>query len=232
MKVGEIMTRNVVSVPAEAPALAVARMLVEHRISAVPVTDNWHMLLGIVSEGDLIRRLSTEDHEERRGLLSSLFFDRDRAAAQFARAHGATARDIMTRDVVTATEGMTAQHAAHLMEEHRVRRLPVVHDGMLLGIVSRADLLRAVLRAPQRAAAPGGDDRALLRAVIAAMREQPWVDTFWVYPDVADGVVTLHGYARSEAMREGLRLLVQEIPGVKEVVDSMEDMPLIIRAMA
>ncbi|MBY0331440.1 MAG: CBS domain-containing protein [Acetobacteraceae bacterium] len=218
MKVGEIMTRNVVSVPAEAPALAVARMLVEHRISAVPVTDNWHMLLGIVSEGDLIRRLSTEDHEERRGLLSSLFFDRDRAAAQFARAHGATARDIMTRDVVTATEGMTAQHAAHLMEEHRVRRLPVVHDGMLLGIVSRADLLRALL---QPAEGADTSDEAIRAAITAAMRRLPWADSPFVLVDVKDGAVTLHGFCSSAEVRQGLVALAGSIPGVTAVRDAM-----------
>ena len=218
MKVGEIMTRNVVSVPAEAPALAVARMLVEHRISAVPVTDNWHMLLGIVSEGDLIRRLSTEDHEERRGLLSSLFFDRDRAAAQFARAHGATARDIMTRDVVTATEGMTAQHAAHLMEEHRVRRLPVVHDGMLLGIVSRADLLRALL---QPAEGADTSDEAIRVAITAAMRRLPWADSPFVLVDVKDGAVTLHGFCSSAEVRHGLVALAGSIPGVTAVRDAM-----------
>ena len=71
---------------------------------------------------------------------------------------------------------------------------------------------------------------ALLRAVIAAMREQPWTDTFWVYPDVEGGVVTLYGYARSEVLRDGLRLLAQDIPGVTRVEDRLKPMPLILRA--
>ncbi|MBX9698980.1 MAG: CBS domain-containing protein [Acetobacteraceae bacterium] len=218
MKVGEIMTRNVVSVPPEAPALSVARMLVERRISAMPVTDSWTMLLGIVSEADLIRRLSTEDREEKRGLLSSLFFDRDRAAAQFARAHGATAAEIMTKDVVTATEGMSAEHAAHLMEEHRVRRLPVVHDGLLLGIVSRADLLRALLTP-----APAGEtsDEAIRAAITEAMARLPWADAPFVLVDVKDGAVTLHGFCSSAEVRQGLVALAGNTRGVKAVHDSI-----------
>ncbi len=218
MKVGDIMTRNVVSVPPDAPALAVARLLVDRRISALPVTDSWTMLLGIVSEGDLIRRLSTEDREEKRGLLSSLFFDRDRAAAQYARAHGATARDIMTRDVITATEGMSAEHAAHLMEEHRVRRLPVVHDGMLLGIVSRADLLRALL---QPAEGADTSDEAIRGAISGAMARLPWADAPFVFIDVKGAEVTLHGFCSSPEVRQGLKALSANVPGVKAVHDAI-----------
>ena len=92
-----------------------------------------------------------------------------------------------------------------------------------------AGVLREV-QAPAADAAGPRDDGALLRAVIAAMREQPWTDTFWVYPDVAAGVVTLYGYARSEALRTGLRLLAQDIPGVVRVEDKLQPMPLILRA--
>lgn len=222
MKVGEIMTRNVVSVPPDAPALAVARMLVDRRISAVPVTDTWTMLLGVVSEADLIRRLSTEDREEKRGLLSSLFFDRDRAAAQFARAHGALARDIMTKTVVTATEGMSAEHAAHLMEEHRVRRLPVVHDGMLLGIVSRADLLRALLRPAEEA---DTSDEAIRAGIEGAMARLPWADAPFIFLDVKNGEVTLHGFCSSAEVRRGLVALAGNVPGVKAVHDAIVQRP-------
>jgi CBS domain-containing protein len=218
MKVGDVMTRNVISVPPDAPALAVARLLVDRRISAVPVTDGWSMLLGIVSESDLIRRLATEDREEHRGLLSSLFFDRDRAAAQYARAHGALARDLMARDVITATEGMSAEHAAHLLEEHRIRRLPVVHDGMLLGIVSRADLLRALLRPTD-----GVDtsDEAIRTGIEQAMARLPWADAPYVFLDVKDGAVTLHGFCQSAEIRQGLVALAGNVPGVKAVHDAI-----------
>src|SRR3954454_1305823 len=127
MKVRDVMTRKVTSVPADTPVLAAARLLADRGISAVPVTDSWGMLLGVVSEADLIRRLSTSDAPEP-SFFRALFYDREQAAARYAAVHGATAGDIMTRDVVTVTEEVTVEHAAHLLETHNVRRLPVVQD--------------------------------------------------------------------------------------------------------
>ena len=222
MKVGDIMTRNVVSVPPEAPALAVARMLLDRRISAVPVTDTWTMLLGIVSEADLIRRLATEDRDGKRGLLSALFFDRDRAAEQFARAHGTLARDIMTSEVVTATEGMSCEHAAKLIEDHRIRRLPVLHDGMLIGIVSRADLLRALLQPTDGAATT---DEGIRAAIEGAMSRLPWADAPFVFLDVKGGAVTLHGFCSSAEVRHGLVALAGSTAGVTAVHDAIVQRP-------
>lgn len=221
MKVGDIMTRNVITVPPDTPALAVARLLADRGISAMPVTDSWSMLLGIVSEADLIRRLSTEDAPGRQGLLGALFYDRDRAAANYARAHGAKASDIMTREVVTATEAMSAAHAAKLIEEHRVRRLPVVHDGMLLGVVSRADLLRALV-GPTVAET---SDEAIRAAVQSEMQRLPWADAPYVFIDVKDGEVSLYGFCASQAVRKGLVAIAANVPGVKAVRDSITQRP-------
>ena len=215
MKVGDVMTRKVVTVPPDTPALVVARLLADRGISAVPVTDRWSMLLGIVSEADLIRRLATEDTPGRIGLLRSMFYDRDAAAARYARAHGATAQDIMTTDVVTATESMTVEHAAHLIDEHRVRRLPVVHDGTLLGILSRADLLRALLAPP----AADMSDAAIQAAVRAELARLPWADAPHVFFDVRDGEVTLYGFCESPAVRQGLHAIAAAVPGVRRVHD-------------
>jgi Mg/Co/Ni transporter MgtE len=119
---------------------------------------------------------------------------------------------------------------ARLMEKHQIRRVPVLRDGKLVGIVSRADLLRAVL-APAAPAAEGkATDATLLQSVLAAMREQPWVDTFYVFPSVKDGVVSLYGFHRSEAVQRGLVLLAQDVPGVKSVDDRTEPMPFFLRA--
>src|SRR5206468_629795 len=109
-------------------------------------------------------------------------------------------RDVMSKDLVSVSEDAPVGHVAELMEQRSIRRVLVVRDGRLAGLVSRADLLRAVLRAPEPASARSSephDDAAILRAALDAMREQPWADTYWVYPHVAEGVVTLHGFARS-----------------------------------
>lgn len=228
MKVGDIMTRNVISVPPDTPALAVARLLADRGISAVPVTDGWGMLLGIVSEADLIRRLSTADAPANGGgggagrLLRRLFYDRERAAQDYIRAHGAAAAEVMTHDPVTATEGMTAEHAARLIEEHGVRRLPVVRDGVLVGILSRADLLRAVLAPAGAGETPDAAIRAALTAEIARL---PWADAPFVFFDVQDGEVAFYGYCRSATVRRGLAAIAAGVPGVRAVRDRITEAP-------
>lgn len=218
MKVRDVMTRKVVSVPADTPVMAVARMLADRGISAVPVTDSWGMLLGIVSEADLIRRLSSSDAPEP-GFFRALFYDRDQAAARYAAVHGATAGDIMTRDVVTVTEEVTVEHAAYLLESHNVRRLPVVQDGVLVGILSRADLLRALVSP----AAETSDD-AIRAAVATEIHRLPWADAPYVFFEVAGGVVTLYGFCHSAAVKRGLVAIAAGVPGVQKVEDRITDM--------
>lgn len=218
MQVKDIMTRNVITVPADTPALAVARLLADRGIAAVPVTDSWGMLLGIVSEADLIHRLAVSD-APKPGLLRSLFYDRDRAALNYAKAHGTTAGDVMTHNVVTAEPSMSAEHAAQLIEEHKVRRLPVVQDGVLVGIVSRADLLRALLAQSEAQSS----DAAIRAAVAAEIARLPWADAPFVFFEVADAEVTLYGFCQSAAVRQGLRAIAAGVPGVRVVHDRITD---------
>lgn len=227
MKARELMSTNLVVVPPETPATAVAALLASRGISAVPVVDASGAPVGVVTEGDLIRRLA----DEKPGPVAwffGLFKDPAKLADRFAKARGATARDVMTADLATVGEDADAGEIAKLMERRRIRRVPVVKDGKLVGVVSRADLLRAVL-APEPQEKALADDTAILRAVLAAMREQPWVDSFWVFPDVRDGVVTLCGFHRSDAVRRGLRVLAEGVPGVKRVEDKTEPMPTLAR---
>jgi CBS domain-containing protein len=222
------MSTNLVVVPPETPVTAVAELLAARGISAVPVVDAEGKPVGIVTEGDLIRRLA----ERPRGPFT-WFLDSFRSSAPqaqgFTKAHGKTAREVMSKELISVAEDATAEQVAQLMEKHAIRRVPVVRDGKMIGLVSRADLLRAILRTPQAAPATK-DDSGIRHAVMAAIREQPWTDTFWTYPHVEDAKVTLYGYARSDAMREGLKVLMREIPGVTSVEDCMKPMPLILRS--
>lgn len=229
MKARDLMTTSLVVVPPETPVAGVAELLASRGISAVPVTNAEGALLGLVTEGDLIRRLA----EEKRGPLGwflGLFGDSRKLAERFAKAHGARAEDVMTRGLVTVGEDASADDIARLMEKHQIRRVPVLRDGKLIGIVSRADLLRAVLAPPAPAAAGETTDTALLQKVLAAMREQPWVDTFYIFPSVKDGEVTLYGFHRSAEVQRGLVVLAQGVPGVKAVEDKTEPMPFFLRA--
>jgi len=229
MKAKELMSTQPVVVSGTTPVAAIAELLAERGISAVPVVDEAGTPLGIVTEGDLIRRLADQPP----GPLTWFFqiFAASRPLAErFAKARGATARDVMSKNLICVGEEASAERVAQLMERHHIRRVLVVREATLLGIVSRADLLRALLREPPPSAAAAEDDSAIQRALVKAMREQPWVDAYWVYPAISDGVVTFHGFARNAAVREALAVMARDIPGVKGVVDQMAPMPLLLRA--
>ena len=225
----ELMSTNLVVVPPEMPVTALAELLAARGISAVPVVDAQGVPLGIVTEGDLIRRLADQPPGPFAWFLQS-FGATKPLILRFAKAHGACARDVMSAAVVSVTEGESAERIARLMETHGIRRVPVLKDGRLVGIVSRADLLRAILRPPAETGTQT-DDGVILRALISAMREQAWVDIYWVYPEVSGGVVTLYGFARSDTMREGLMVLARAVLGVTIVHDRLEPMPLILRGL-
>lgn len=228
MKARNLMSTRPVAVSAETPVGAIAELLAERGISAVPVMDESGQPLGIVTEGDLIRRLA----DQAPGPLTWFFrmFGSSRSLSErFAKAHGAVARDVMSRNLITVGEDASAEEVAQLMERHNIRRVLVVDGGKLRGIVSRADLLRAILRTPSAGPA-AQDDLAIQQALVKAMRDQPWVDTYWVYPAIREGIVTFHGFARNDAVRHGLTVLAGAIPGVKSVEDQMAPMPLLLRA--
>lgn len=235
MQARDLMSTSPCVVPPETPVAALTELLAARGLSAVPVVDAAGKAVGIVTEGDLIRRLADGVPSGMQWFLGQ-FRSSSRLAGRFAKAHGATARDVMTADLATVAEDATAEEIARLMERRGIRRVLVLRDGALVGLVSRADLLRAVLAPPTAAAgndAAGddgtGDDAAILRAVFAAMREQPWTSAFWTFPSVSGGVVTWYGYARSDAVRHGLHALAGTVPGVRQVVDKTEPMPAILR---
>ena len=221
----DLMTPDVVTVPPETPVMAMARLLSERGISAVPVVDAAGTVLGIVTEADLISRLAGAE-DKPTSWFGSLFADPASQAERFARTHGVTAKDLMTEKVVSVAPDATAAHIAHMMEEQKIRRVVVIEDGKLKGIVSRADLLRALV-APVPQEADLSDER-VRRAIMAAMKKEPWTDTFYTMVEVKDGVVSFHGFRRSDAVQKALRVLAENVPGVKSVTDDTQPMPVFI----
>jgi len=224
----DVMTTETATVPETMPVEALARLLGHRNISSVPVTDAEGRVLGVVTEADLLRRVAAVE-DRPLSWLRRLLGDPVRQAEAYTRTHGRTAGDIMTRDVVTVGPDATAEHCAHLMEERRVKRLPVVQDGRLLGVVSRADLLYSAMEAPDRIDTGAEDrDRCIRRALDREMKEQPWADTIFTFADVRNGVVTLHGFCKSEAVRRALRVMAERIEGVARVEDRMEKAPPVL----
>jgi len=227
MQARDLMTTSLVAIPPDMPVGAVATLLASRGISAVPVTAGDGTLQGMVTEGDLIHRLA----ETKRGPLGwflALFGDREKLAARYVKAHGMRAADVMTRDLVTVPEDASAEQIAQLMEQHHIRRVPVLREGKLVGLVSRADLLRAALQPLPTTLESAGTDAAILRRLRAALRDQPWVDSFYLHPDVTQGRVIFYGFHRSAEAQRALEVLAQSIPGVRAVEDRSTPMPFFL----
>jgi CBS-domain-containing membrane protein len=192
------------------------------------VTDAQGRLLGIVTEADLLRRLAGAE-DTPAGWLRRLIDRADVQAKHYARTHGLLARDVMTAPVISVGPETAAEHCAALMEQHGIKRLPVLSDGVLVGVVSRAGLLRAVSVPPAQGDATDDlSDAHIAAAIRHAMRDQPWSGSLYTFASVADGVATLDGFVRSDDIRRGLIALVAGMPGVRRVEDHMEQAPAIL----
>ena len=208
---------------------AAARAMAERGVSGAPVVRDDGQLAGIITEGDLIKRLAGPA-SRKAGWFAGLFRAPETDAAHFVRIHGRTVRDAMTMEVASVGEDATAEQVAHIMETRGVRRVPVLRDGVLVGIVSRADLLRAFMIG-DGGMAVARSDVEIRRALSAALRAQPWFDGQLMFFDVADGVVRLHGFCGSEDIRRALRVLAEGVPGVKRVeIDFTAPPPFLLGA--
>lgn len=221
MQAKDVMTTSVVTVAPDTPVAEIARLLVERHISAVPVVDGNDRVLGIVSEGDLMHRPETGGRRRHSWWLG-FFASSDEMARDYAKACGRRASDVMTSKVVTVSEDTPIAEIAHLLEEHRIKRVPVMRGGRLVGIVSRADLLRAVAAAPAREQAAGSvDDRAIRERILDILRHEQWMTSAFVNVIVTDGVVHLWGTIANEDQRKALLAAADNVPGVREVVDHL-----------
>lgn len=227
MKVRDVMTTNVVSVTPDETVGEIAKLLLQQRISAVFVVDNAGLPLGVVSEGDLMRRSETGTERARSWWLR-LFADPAALATEYAKSHGRRARDVMSRPVVSVTEDAGLGEAATLLETHRIKRLPVVRDGLIVGVVSRANLVRALASAGTGTATTEDRDRAIREKLTADLNAQPWSSADARSIIVDGGVVHLWGLVASEEERVATRVAAEQVPGVRAVEDHLTVRPLVV----
>jgi CBS domain-containing protein len=220
MKAGDVMTRDVVSVGPDTGVSTIVNLLLAHGISGVPVVDADRRVLGIVSEGDLIRRAELGTQKTRGG-WARFFTGTATLAEDYVRAHGVKASDIMSTEVVTVTVDTPLTEIADRMEDEHIKRVPVLDGDKLVGIVSRANLLRAFASlaggptAPASGTATGDADiREKLHAEIA---RQPWGLRGDNSVVVTDGVVHLWGLVSTPDEQRALELLAGTVPGVKGI---------------
>jgi CBS domain-containing protein len=213
----DVMTRDVVTVDPEKPVRDIAELLYTRRISGVPVVDANGRVIGLVSEGDLIAHAAIVGEQHRSWWLS-LFADESVTAGDYLKAHGRTARDVMTTNVVSIEETTTLAEIAETLHRHRIKRVPVIRGGKLVGIVTRGNLLQALATLktePPRTV----DDRTIHDQLMRELRDQPWAHVLDV--KVENGVVHLHGTFQTEDERRALRVAAENVPGVKRVEDRL-----------
>jgi CBS domain-containing protein len=220
MKAKDVMTHCVVTIGAEAPIRdAIARMI-GHRISGVPVVDDAGNVVGIVTEGDLVRRAETGTEAPRRRWLE-LLSGRAALADEYARAHGRTVQDVMSRKVVSVAPETPLAEIVRLMEEHSIKRIPVVEGKRLVGIVSRADLLLALSANLKDGAATWSADDTIRATIRADMKRQAWCPSYSVRVTVRNGVVRFSGTISDERERHALAVLAANVKGVRSVADEL-----------
>lgn len=218
MQVRDVMTPNVISVKADDSILSAARLMLQNRISGLPVLDASGTLVGIVTEGDFLRRreLGTT---KRRPRWVEFLLGPGKLAEEYVHQSGRRVSEVMTRNPHTASEDDALESVVTQMERHRVKRLPVMRDGKPVGIVSRANLLHALASLARETPVSSGDDAAIRDHILEALAKQRWALAVNVV--VKNGVAEIWGTIMDERERQACMVLVENVPGVKKVHDHL-----------
>ncbi len=227
MKASDIMVANVITVSPDATVPQVAELLLSNRISAMPVVDEKGALLGIVSEGDLLRRADAGTGHSRSWWLR-LLMGREALAMEYVKEHSPKVSDVMTRKVITASPDASVGEIAAILERNGIKRVPIVKDGKIVGIVSRANLLQALASLQKKLGNGKPPADAELRAqVMERLSTEPWARTALVNITVQDGTVDLWGVVDSAAEKKALRVAAEVTPGVRAINDNVIVRPIV-----
>ena len=220
MKASDVMTRDVLTVGRHASIGEAIRLMLDNHVSGLPVVDDGGRLAGILTEGDLLRRSETGTERHRPRWLEILMGP-GRMADEYVRTHGRKVDEIMTRELVSVTEETPLDEIVQVMERRRIKRVPVLRGEALIGLVSRADLLRALAHALDEKEAASTGDEDIRERVLAEIAKGAWAPRSGLTIVVKDGVVVLDGVILDEKEREALRVAAENVPGVKAVEDHL-----------
>lgn len=224
MKAKHVMASPVKTGKADMTVREVAKLLSESRISALPIVNDAGKLIGLISEGDLIRRAEIGTQKQRSWWLS-LFTSNVQLAEDYARAHALKVKDLMTHDIISVDPETSLSEIARLFERHHIKRVPVLKNGDLVGIVTRGNLVQAIATAPLKEHRPLGDEQ-IREKIQHRLESESWANPMTINVTVHDGVVSLWGIVRTEAERSAIRVAVESIAGVKSVDDHLALEPL------
>ena len=220
MRVCDIMSTRVISIAPDANVLEAIRLMLQNHISGLPVIDRSGALVGVVTEGDFLRRAETGTERKRPRWLEFLMGPR-RLADEYVHTHARRIQEVMTSTPVTITEDAALDEAVRIMERRRIKRLPVMRSGQVVGIVSRANLLHALASLGAAASPPAKTDVAIREQLLAEFDRQTWAPVALIDVVVKDGAVQLWGTITEDAQREALKVCAENIPGVKSVVSHL-----------
>ena len=218
MKAADVMTLGATAIRSDASVAEAARLMLEHGISGLPVLDLQGDLVGIVTEADFLRRSEAGTERQRPpGLERRL--GPGPLAAEYVHSHGRKINEVMTRKVVTVVEDTPVDEIVRLMERHRIKRVPVLHDNRIIGIVSRANLIRALAQVVAEVPPPHGQDRTIRKRILAELQREAWASTTRINVFVRNGMVQLWGTITDERQRQASRVAAENVPGTKWVED-------------
>lgn len=224
MQAKHVMVSSVITGTADMTVLEIAEMLVANRISALPIVGKNGSVIGIVSEGDLIRRAEIGTQKQRSWWLS-LFTSSVQLAEEYAHTHARKVKDLMTHEVISVVPDTALSEIARLLEFHRIKRVPVLDKEKLVGIVTRGDLVRVIATASQREQSPVADEE-IRASILRRLDAESWTNAMLIDVTVNDGTVNLWGLIRSEAERRAVLVAVENIAGVKAINDQLALEPL------
>ena len=228
MKAKDIMGTNVVTVGPEASVREVAGILLKNRISALPVVDEHGELIGIISEGDLMRRAELETDYRRSWWLEIFARKRkENLAIEYVKSHARKVKDVMTRTVITAKPATSLRDIAVLLEKNRIKRVPIVANRRVVGIVSRANLVQALASLREDSEQSTISDAAIRKKVMLQLHSEQWSRHSLFNATVEGGIVKLWGVADSEAEKEAARVAAEQVAGVQAVENNVLVQPVV-----
>jgi CBS domain-containing protein len=220
MKAGDIMSARVVSISPDAGVLEAVRLMLQNHISGLPVIDASGALVGVVTEGDFLRRAETGTERKRPRWLEFLVGP-NRLAEEYVESHARKVGEVMTREPITITEDTPLDEIVQVMERRRIKRVPVVRGTQVVGIVSRSNLMHAVATLGRTAPPPAQSDAAIRKQLLDEFQKQFWAPAALIDVSVKDGVVELWGTILEGAQGEAIKVCAENIPGVKSVVSHL-----------
>lgn len=209
MRAKHVMTYPVITATADMTVREIAQILSKNHISAVPIVDGSGELIGLVSEGDLVRRFEIGT-QVRRSWWLSIFTSNAQLAEEYARGHARKIHDVMTQDVITVAPETSLSEVAHIFERNRIKRVPVLDKDKLVGIVTRANLVQAIASVPQENRPPLKDEE-LRDRILKHLEKQVWVNPAMLNVTVVGATVSLWGMVKSESERNAVRIAVEAI---------------------